>query len=121
MERGAISLIFMLTFEGIVILSGELNNSFCDVVWEVSLKNLVLVEQATALADGFTLLLLWYLHDDAFPSKSDEHYVAQAKALVAGTGGLGCMHCKPVCIPHTAIRQLLHKMKQIDSRFEVGP
>ena len=118
-ERDPLSLILMVTFERILLLNGELNDRFCEVVWEVSLQDLVLVEQAMVFDDddGFTVLLLWYLKDESSGGfKRDKRYVAYAKSLVAGAGGLGCMRSKPVFVPNFAVRNLL-KLQQIQANL----
>ena len=114
MERDSMALILMLTFDRILFLNGELNDDFCGVVWEVSLTKLVLTEQGNAFVDGYTSVLLWHLNDESQQFKRDELY---AKSLVAGTGGLACMQCKPVLLPNSSVEQLFSKLREIDSRL----
>jgi hypothetical protein len=101
------TLIFMLTFDRVLLLNGHLDTKFCEVVWEVAFADLVNVEYRDIWGD-YGIVLLWYLLDESV-SREERH----ARSLVVDAGGLEVLHCKRVLVPKDEIKTVLSKIKSI--------
>jgi len=108
------NLILMITFERIVIVSGDLNVHFCSVVWEVTFDNLIQVESVTSEDPGFSLFTIWYLANPLHErKKGDEHMMSRyAKSLVGDPdSGMDNLRCTHVYVPHGQMEVLVAKAK----------
>jgi len=104
-------LILMLTFERVLLLQGVLDATFCEVVWETSLSNLVRVEHTHLSQYSYDQVLLWYL-DEGSTSSREERF---SNALVSESGGLGTLHCKHLFVPASLVKTLMSKVEILDS------
>jgi hypothetical protein len=112
-EWESTQLIFMMTFERILLLNGQLNAKFCDVVWETSFSDLVHVEMSDESKDKhFGLILLWFLANRGHLTRNrdDRH----ANAITGDSTGLDTLHCKHIYVPKAIATVLLSKIASVD-------
>jgi len=103
--------IVMVTFERVIILNGQLNDFFCDVIWEVPFSDLVYVESREVVdLSAFTQVFLWFLQDHRSTSREER----QAKAIVTDSGGLEALQCKQLFVLKAVVPQLLSKIQLVD-------
>lgn len=113
-EWESTQLIFMMTFERILLLNGQLNANFCGVVWEASFGDLVHVEMSNESKDEhFGLILLWFLANRSHMTRSrdDRH----ANAMTGDSTGLDTLHCKHIYVPKAIATVLLSKIASVDT------
>jgi hypothetical protein len=113
-EWESTQLIFMMTFERILLLNGQLNAKFCDVVWETSFRDLVHVEMSDESKDeSFGLILLWFLANRGHLTRNrdDRH----ANAITGDSTGLDTLHCKHIYVPKAIATVLLSKIASVDT------
>jgi hypothetical protein len=113
-EWESTQLIFMMTFERILLLNGQLNAKFCDVVWETSFEDLVHVEMSNESKDqNFGLILLWFLANRGHRTRNrdDRH----ANAITGDSTGLDTLHCKHIYVPKAIATVLLSKIASVDT------
>ena len=105
-------LIFMMTFERVLLLNGELNADFCDVIWEVSFEDLVHVEVERLDIESHDLMLLWYLAGVRSSTVGQED--RYAAAMVSDSSGLDTLLCKSIFISREFIEALLGKIGSVN-------
>lgn len=106
--------ILMLTYERILLLNGQLNAFFCDVVWEALFADLVHIEfREVADVPSCALIFLWFMQDDGSSSQEDR----QARTLVYDAGGLGALVPKELFVSKASLPLLLDRVKSIDPRL----
>lgn len=128
-EAEASTFILMMTFERVMLLSGLLNATFCDVVWESHFADVVYVEvaadatsaqphegaaasparDATTIAAPFVEVVWWFLRD-AFRDAGREERLA--RAAVTDRGGLDTLESRRMYVPKDSAPQLLAKIRQ---------
>lgn len=105
-------IIVMMTFERLLLLKGELNERFCDVLWEAGFADLVLVEsQEPDDRPGFVLVDLWYLNHEGGGTREER----QARAIVGE--GLDSLHCMQLFVPTVYAPQLFHEIGLVNRRL----
>jgi hypothetical protein len=104
-------MIFMLTWDRVLLLNGVLDKSFCDVVWEASFADLVYLEFGTTMNTNYSRVNIWFLTENV--GKIEEHH---SKSLLAESRGLANLHCKVIFVPNFSIDQLILKLR-CASRF----
>lgn len=104
-------LILMLTFERLLLLHGVLDTTFCDVVWEASVEDLVRVEHTHLPQYTFDEVLLWYLNENGGSSSREERLV---KSLITESGGLETLHCKRIFVPASLVKSFMLKIERLD-------
>jgi hypothetical protein len=112
-EWESTQLIFMMTFERVLLLNGQLNANFCNVVWETSFGDLVHVETSDESKDAnFGLILLWFLVNRSHLTRNrdDRH----ANAITGDSSGLDTLHCKRIYVPTAIVKLLLSKIGSVD-------
>jgi hypothetical protein len=108
--------ILMVTFERILLLNGQLNASFCDVVWDCNFHDLIFIE-SREVTSTHTMVLFWYFLNDSF--KTDEDIVAFP---ANDTVGLDTLRFQGVFIPEALIPQFQSMIGSIrGSLFDSGP
>lgn len=112
-ESDSTVLIFMMTFERILLLNGQLNAKFCEVVWEASFENLIHVETSDETKDeSYGLVLLWFLAYTGIPIRNrDERH---ANAILGDASGLNTLDCKYIYVPKAIIKVLLFKIASVN-------
>jgi len=114
-EMNPSNLIFMVTFERILLLNGELNADFCSVVWEVSFEDLVHVEKERLHLQSHDLILLWYLAGAGSSTLGQEDcYVS---AVSSDCSGLDTLLCKPIFVPEDLVEALLGKIGSVNNNL----
>jgi hypothetical protein len=131
-DTEASTFILMLTFERVMLLSGLLNATFCDVVWESHFADVVYVEVAgndndaksqeptvaspsnDAISAPFVMVVWWFLRD-AFRDVGREERLA--RAAVGDRGGLDTLESRRMYIPRGSAPQLLAKIQQTSKRW----
>lgn len=132
-ETEASTFILMMTFERVLLLSGRLDATFCDVVWESPFADVVYVEVAgdgdnnndavpqeatvtsptkDAISAASFVVVVWWFLQDAFRNVSREERVA--RAVVNDRGGLDALESRRMYIPGDVAPQLLAKIRQIN-------
>jgi hypothetical protein len=116
-EMGHATMILMLTFDRIVLLNGELDSNFCQVVWEVLFSDLVHLQlvmvaipangnDIDSTSSRYQAICLWYLANKPRQSpKLDEQLQAFA--------GLDAMECHLVFVPRRDVGMLLGKVRLV--------
>jgi len=105
--------IVMLTFERILLLNGQLNEFFCDVVWEAQSTELVYIEsKEVSGVPAYILVLLWFLQHDGRGTSREER---KARILVGDTSGLGALVCRQFFVPKASYPLFSAKIKQVNS------
>jgi len=103
------TLILMLTFDRVLLLHGELDTTFCEVVWEASVADLVRVEHTYLSQYNYDEILMWHLHQGS--SSREERF---AKSVVSESGGLETLRCKHVFVPTALAKTLMSKLERLD-------
>jgi len=105
--------IVMLTFERILLLNGQLNERFCDVVWEADFSNIVFVESQSALEHPFfVVVLIWFLEESQDPSYREERPL---RAMTADNcGGMEALRSKHIFVPEVLVTSLLAKIMTVN-------
>ena len=104
-------LILMLTFERMLLLHGVLDSTFCEVLWEASVADLVRAEHTHLPQCTFDEVLLWYLHETGDSLSREERF---AKSLITESGGLETLRCKHIFVPASLVNALMLKVKRLD-------
>jgi hypothetical protein len=108
------TLILMATNERLMLLQGQLDDYFCNVVWEVAYEDIANIEFSRVL-EGHDLLTLWYLREFRDHGDSDDGAI---RTVVLGSSGLGMLHPMSVFIPRPRARQLRDLLSRIRKRFQ---
>jgi hypothetical protein len=132
--REASTYILMLTFERVLLLSGALNASFCDVVWDAHFADVVYVElldvepdeptgiaasdsTGTAFTSDFVLLVWWFLQPASRGIGRDERI---SRAFASDVGGLDVLESRQLFVPSEVASQLLSKIQQTSPHWVDG-
>lgn len=115
--------ILMMTFERVLLLSGLLNDSFCDVVWDAKFSDVVHVElrdvdQQGVGGDGsasFLLLVWWYLHTAPRGIGREE---SMARDIVNDVGGLAALACRQMYVPRETASNLLSRIRGMNPDWQ---
>jgi len=103
--------ILMITFERLILLNGQYNGFFCDVIWEASFVELVYVESKdVADVPSHTLVLLWFLKNNCLHSREER----QANALTSDATGIDSLSHKEMFVSKAFAPFLFAKLRAID-------
>eukprot|EP00534_Pseudo-nitzschia_fraudulenta_P006167 CAMPEP_0201189924 /NCGR_PEP_ID=MMETSP0851-20130426/138919_1 /ASSEMBLY_ACC=CAM_ASM_000631 /TAXON_ID=183588 /ORGANISM="Pseudo-nitzschia fraudulenta, Strain WWA7" /LENGTH=775 /DNA_ID=CAMNT_0047475851 /DNA_START=61 /DNA_END=2388 /DNA_ORIENTATION=- len=111
-------LILMITLERMLLLTGKLDQHFCSVEWEAYFTNIIHIDLFVAderSTPPYDEVVAWYLSDPEF-SKGNKVDKAN-KNTKNFPSGLDVLHCKSIFVPQYSGKQVLEKMKSIESRF----
>jgi hypothetical protein len=115
LTRETSTYILMLTFERVLLLSGALNASFCDVVWDSHFADVVYVEvrdvkleEPTGMS-AFVLLVWWFLQPASRGVGREERI---SRAFVSDIGGLDALESRELFVPSELASQVLTRLHQ---------
>jgi hypothetical protein len=90
------SFIIMMTLERVLLLNGELNAGFCDVIWEACFADMVHLEPQRALHEAYTLIHFWHLRDSGMSSRIGLISLQMANDV----RGMDTMSCQELFVPN---------------------
>lgn len=111
--------IVILTFERVILVSGQLNESFCEVVWKALFTDVLCVElRASGTAQNPDLehfvCLQWWVYNCHSSGHVDERLAPGPHADVGGLAAIGS--CQMLVPKQSSYQLLLSKLKHANLR-----